>query len=764
VGFEAHNIFKVYNATSRKVVAVRDVKIDETVLYGNSDENKKSLSIEELENTVIEFSQQRQTRVRYSLAWPVALPHIQDDGDQFRDAEDTPQRVEDRDNDDVSSPETPQSSDTDREQTPASETTVSTVSKTKGAPRGPRTEGLDQSNVITAGRTRRQTSKQPASSMQLAMSAVDHLVPMLSTFLNADDKANPMRLDNEDYVPYQQNYAYLSIADATADPTTVRYQKDMPKPPTSWKQMLKHPERDAFLRAVKKEIKKLLDKNTWIVIKRLDIPRRITKWKTIPLKWVFDYKFDENNKLLSHKARLVARGDMQRDINPYQDVYAATVTSRHFRAMTAKIAHEDLEAESFDAINAYLNAGLSDGEEFYVTPPQGWEWLLDDVDEGDLLLLQRALYGLRVSAQKWYNEIITKLRRLGYRNVVEEPCLWMHPVEYGFVYFHVDDFHACGTHAGVAAVRRDITTEWEMRSLGEISWFLGIRIVRDRAAKAIYLCQDAYIDKVCAEYDILPSKQNTPISGSRKLQRYEGQASTKDTHTMQRYVGSAIWASTQTRPDITKATGIVAENMKNPSADHIAAARDILGWLAKTRTYALKFTTADPTADAPLHLYFAAADASYGDGPGYVSSSGYVIMFLGGPIEWKASRQRMVTLSSTESEFVALTDCTKIVLEFNRFLQNLGYTLDENTPIQCDNKQTVMLVTKQDEQLVSKLKHVNIRQSFIRQTVADPTLKVRVYWVSSEDMIADGLTKLLDARKHAIFMKQMRLVDISNLI
>jgi hypothetical protein len=60
----------------------------------------------------------------------------------------------------------------------------------------------------------------------------------------------------------------------------------------------------------------------------------------LPLMWVFTYKFNENGYLLKHKARLVARGDMQ---YTNEDTYVATLVAQTFRAIMAIVATFDLE-------------------------------------------------------------------------------------------------------------------------------------------------------------------------------------------------------------------------------------------------------------------------------------------------------------------------------------------------------------------------------------------------------------------------------------
>lgn len=119
--------------------------------------------------------------------------------------------------------------------------------------------------------------------------------------------------------------------------------------------------------------------------------------------WVFTYKGDEDGFLTRCKARLVVRGDLQK--NHSQDTYAATLATRVFKALMAIAAYFDLDIQQFDAVNAFCNAFLD--EDVYIRYPDGFH-----VPDHCLQLI-RALYGLPKSPLLWYNLMCEYLRKLG---------------------------------------------------------------------------------------------------------------------------------------------------------------------------------------------------------------------------------------------------------------------------------------------------------------------------------------------------------------
>ena len=78
--------------------------------------------------------------------------------------------------------------------------------------------------------------------------------------------------------------------------------------------------------------------------------------------------------------------------------------------------------------------------------------------------------------------------------------------------------------------------------------------------------------------------------------------------------------------------------------------------------------------------------------------------------------------------------------------------------IDCDNQQTIRLLTKETPKLNTKLRHVDIHHHWLRQEVQEEKIDVR--WLPTKDMPADGLTKALPRQRHEVFIKQLGLMDI----
>ena len=110
---------------------------------------------------------------------------------------------------------------------------------------------------------------------------------------------------------------------------------------------------------------------------------------------------------------------------------------------------------------------------------------------------------------------------------------------------------------------------------------------------------------------------------------------------------------TQTRPDIAFATSVVSRFAQNPGQEHLNAARQIIIYLYHTRFYAIQY------GGGEMKLV-GWSDSDYaGDATAAKSTSGYVFTLNGGPITWASKRQTVVALSSTEAEYIALSETAK---------------------------------------------------------------------------------------------------------
>ena len=128
-------------------------------------------------------------------------------------------------------------------------------------------------------------------------------------------------------------------------------------------------------------------------------------------------------------------------------------------------------------------------------------------------------------------------------------------------------------------------------------------------------------------------------------------------------------------------------------------------------------------------------------------------------IDWKATVQRTVTKSTTESEPLSISFAGSQMAEWIRFFNGISFRSGVLPTIYCDNQQTVGIINKDLDRLHTKVRHVDIHQMWIRQEAEAQRLVVK--WVPTDKMAADGLTKVLSKAKHQEFIRQLHLVNIA---
>ena len=116
-------------------------------------------------------------------------------------------------------------------------------------------------------------------------------------------------------------------------------------------------------------------------------------------------------------------------------------------------------------------------------------------------------------------------------------------------------------------------------------------------------------------------------------------------------------------------------------------------------------------------------------------------------------------ISITEAELLTLTHTDKQIMWWQQFFRQLDFDFDHEYMIHYNNEQTVDLVNKTAPLISIKLRHVNIHQHWLRECVQDRVFNVEQ--LSTNEILADRLTKPLSHQKHENFMQLLRMLNLS---
>lgn len=514
------------------------------------------------------------------------------------------------------------------------------------------------------------------------------------------------------------------------------HRRDLEPPPKTYRDYLLHPHKHLFRKAMEVHIEGHRQMRSWEERYR----SHASGHQLLDCMWVWTYKFDKHGILQKAKARLVVRGDQQAG-SILESTYAATLAGKSFRTLVSIAARFDLEMIQYDVVNAFVHADLP--YDIFMRMPPGFE------KRDTVLLLKKALYGLRESPLLWQRHLTTALKEAGYSAVPHEPCCYTKKGV--FIFYYVDDIViAFGKkyRAEADALAAALKSSFALQGGEDLQWFLGIEIIRDRENRVAWLSQSEYIQKLA---HLLISKTNkaphTPMTTTELLPSKES-ATLTSIYNYQRKVGSLMYAAVITRPDVAFTVSRLARHNHNPGVLHHEAADRAIRYLLGTRHYSLKLGGGDH-----FEIY---SDASFADNLiDRRSSQAYVIRLFGGVVGWRANKQDTVTTSTTEAELLALSQAVKEGLFVSRLLQELCVKPDgpERLRVWCDNTQTIRLVNSEIAQLQTKLRHVDIHNHWLRERAQRK--EIEVLHCPTGLMLADGLTKALPADKFAIFRDQV---------
>lgn len=524
------------------------------------------------------------------------------------------------------------------------------------------------------------------------------------------------------------HYAYMSGMDIFGDPT-------------SYADAMKSKEAPQWRQATIEEFQSLLRNGTWVLV----IKPKGKKINVVKSKWVFKTKRDQHGNIIKYKARLVAKGFMQIQGIDYFQTYSGVVRFLSIRVILVIVVYEDLELESMDVDTAFLNATLD--EDIYLEQPQGFrQW----GPNGEELVckLKKAIYGLKQASRNWFltiNEWLVSDYRMEPTHA--DSCVYIRRFEGHnqklIVTVWVDDLIIAGsTKAIINDFKTAISKRFKMKDSGELKYILGMEITRDRSKRTLKISQTAYLKQVLERFGMDQCKPvGNPMEGALR-RTTEG----KVDHTYMSIVGSLMYASIVSRPDLTFSVQVLSRHFQCCGPEHIAAAMRVLRYLKGTLDKGIIYggTTESTGLSTTTIKLVGYSDADWGgDLDSRRSTTGYVFTLNHGVVSWGSKLQATVALSSAEAEYMALCSATQEAIHLRQLVKDLGHEQEEPTTIYEDNAGCIAL--SENPVFHKRSKHIDIKYHFIRERVASNEIKVQ--YVPTEDQLADLLTKGLSKQR-----------------
>ncbi|KAK2442007.1 putative mitochondrial protein [Trifolium repens] len=488
---------------------------------------------------------------------------------------------------------------------------------------------------------------------------------------------------------------------------------------------------EVWKKAMDQEIESIEKNNTWELV---TLPEGA---KTVGVKWIYKTKLNEKGEVEKHKARLVAKGYSQQHGVDYNEVFAPVARWDTIRTILSLAASSEWKVYQLDVKSAFLHGELT--ENVYVEQPLGYKKV-----ENKVYKLRKALYGLKQAPRAWYSKIEAYFAKENFIKCPHEHTLFVKKdgEKVLIVSLYVDDLIFTGNDSKMfQSFKESMKNVFDMTDLGRMRYFLGVEV--NQGSHGIFICQQKYIKDILSRFGMeMCNVVCSPIVPGNKLSK-DSNGKCVDATYYKQIVGSLMYLLA-TRPDLAYSVCLIARFMERPTEDHLVAAKRILRYLKGTANLGILYERGVKQA---LQGW---TDSDYaGDVEDRKSTSGYVYTYGSSAISWSSKKQPIVTLSTTEAEFVAAASCACQGLWLKRILYQLGEDQGKGIVIFCDNSSSIKL--SKNPIMHGRCKHMDVRYFFLRDLVKDEVFELK--HCKTQDQIADVMTKPLKLESFCKFRK-----------
>ena len=420
-----------------------------------------------------------------------------------------------------------------------------------------------------------------------------------------------------------------------------------------------------------------------------------------------------------HKARMVADGHLT-DI-PLDSVYSGVVSLRGLRLVIFLAELNDLETFATDIGNAYLEAHTKEKVCFIAGNEFG------DL-AGHLLIIDKALYGLRTSGLRWHDKFSDCLRDMGFQPSRSEPDIWMrlnkeHDV-YEYIAVYVDDLAIAAKDCQPIIDTLANKYHFKLKGTGKIQYHLGMDFFRDNNDD-LCVSPRRYIDKICDSFERMfghPPKQvvTSPIEKNDHPELDTSELLDEDwTQKYQSLIGALQWVISIGRFDVQTSVMTLSSFRSAPRRGHLDRVKRIFGYLAKMKHAVIRIRTEEPDFSGLPTKEYDWEKTVYGDCKEVLPTDApepkgkFVTLFhyvdanlmhclLTGrsvtgilsfinktPVDWFSKKQSTVETATYGSELVAARIAVERMIDLRITLRYLGVPLREKDYMFGDNESVV---------------------------------------------------------------------------
>ena len=491
--------------------------------------------------------------------------------------------------------------------------------------------------------------------------------------------------------------------------------------------------REKWREAIRLEFKKMLDMGVWRHVKRNDRPndRRL-----VGCRWVFKVK---RNGV--YRARLVAKGFSQIPGVDFTDNYSPVVNDVTFRTVVARMIIENMKGKVVDIDNAFLNGDLE--HEIYMKIPEGYDEVINPrVDKEDCLILQKAIYGLVQAARQFWKKIVDKMQEGGFKLSEADPCMLYKEDEKGvcIIIIYIDDMLIIGKEEAIDDAIKVLQGHFQVKDPTSLEDYLRVQIVQSDDGKKAWLRQPTIIKSLEKQFGERVAKKKMTVTPGTPgfIGGKVDDISKVDEKTQSMYrsgVGTLLYLTKHSRPDITNPVRELSKSMDGASMAQVTEMYRVINFVLEMKTLGLRMV---PIFNDGVWKLEALSDSDFAnDKDTRYSVYGYIIYFCGVPVAWKSKSMKSVVLSTTEAEYVAVSEVVKEIKFLYQMLRSVEIKVPLPIKVQVDNVGAIWLAN--NSSVSERTKHVDLRAHFVRDMIKDQVIEIN--FVKSAENDSDIMTK-----------------------
>ncbi|MBW0479544.1 hypothetical protein O181_019259 [Austropuccinia psidii MF-1] len=504
-------------------------------------------------------------------------------------------------------------------------------------------------------------------------------------------------------------------------------------------------EKEKWQNAMNAEFSSLMQHNTGHLV-----PYPKDGSKVIGGMWRLTKKRNEFGEVYRYKARWVVLGNHQIHMLHYFDTWSSVGRNETFKILLSMVVNFNFIAYQFDVETAFLHGDMD--TVVYVKQVKGFE---APGKENWVWLLNRSLYGTKQAPRMWKVKFTKTLNELNMFSAQFDDSLFINKEKTLFLHLHVDDgFLISQQDAEIKTFLNQLTKVFTLKMKRYPTQHLGYKIDWLKNG-SLFLSQEPFARKILQQFDMNDCRPvKTPCNGNFAVIINE-ESKSFDKTMYQRAIGYLNYLSQHTRPDLVYTVNQLARFSTKPNVNHWNALKHVFRYIKGTADWGIHYQSRIK-ADESKPVLEGWADSDYANcSVDRKSISGNIVMVFGNPISWLSKRQTIIAQSTTEAEFVSMNICSKQLRWLSMLMVN-DMNIKMTKPVLYNDNSGSITISKQAT-LNPQTKHIEVRYQYLRQLVLNNTLEVRQ--VSTNDMIADVLTKPLSITKLDELLPQMNLVN-----